>query len=222
MANSKSISPLRYPGGKSCLTDFITKTAELNKLENATYVELYAGGAGAALNLLFNNVFAKIHINDYDYQVYSMWYCILNETDRFIDKIEKVEINLNEWYKQKNIYELGRNANQFDLGFSTFFLNRTNRSGIIYKAGPIGGLNQQGVYKIDCRFNKIELINRNRVISYKKNDILLTNLDAVDIIRNISDFHKNVEDLFLYLDPPYYNKGKYLYLNNSNMIIIYI
>jgi DNA adenine methylase len=214
MASKKSNSPLRYPGGKACLTDFITNLVERNNLTGGTYLELYAGGAGAALNLLFNKVFDRIHINDFDYHVYCIWDSILNDTENFIRLINDTPITIAEWHRQQIIFKQGRNVDNLSLGFATFFLNRTNRSGIIFKAGPIGGLNQEGNYLIDVRFNKSDLIKRIIKIADYGNSIILTNHDAVEIINNIGGFEYNLDDLFIYLDPPYYNKGKQLYLNN--------
>ncbi|MFD0795494.1 DNA adenine methylase [Mucilaginibacter litoreus] len=214
MGSTKNHSPLRYPGGKACLSGFISNIAQQNGLVGGTYCELYAGGAGAALNLLFDNTFNQIHINDADYSIYAFWFSILNHTDLFIQRLRDVTVDINEWHRQKNIYLQGRNVNIIDLGFSTFFLNRTNRSGIIHKAGPIGGQEQNGNYLIDVRFNKEELIRRIEKIAAARDQITLTNEDAVRIIRNINEFHPQVNDLFIYLDPPYYNKGKLLYLNN--------
>lgn len=214
MANPRNQSPLRYPGGKACLTPFITNLAQRNGVQGGTYIELYAGGAGAALNLLFNGVFNRVHINDYDYSIYSFWYAVLNQADAFIQLIENTPVNLEEWYKQKAIFEQGRLHEPLILGFATFYLNRTNRSGIIFKAGPIGGYEQQGNYLIDVRFNKKGLIDRIRKIASFANQIHLTNQDATEIIRGIDQIHSNLGGSFLYLDPPYYYKGKQLYLNN--------
>lgn len=214
LANIKNYSPLRYPGGKACLSNFITEQAVLNGVNGGVYVELYAGGAGAALNMLFNGIFSRIHINDFDYNIYALWYSILNHSEELISKIEETPISIEEWHKQQTIYKLGRSLSVVDLGFATFFLNRTNRSGIIFKAGPIGGIDQTGNYKIDVRFNKADLIRRIQKIASYRNKIELTNLDAVEVIQNIEQFHPETDNIFMYLDPPYYKKGKFLYLNN--------
>lgn len=214
MSTKKAYSPLRYPGGKACLSKFLSDIAELNGLRGGTYLELYAGGAGAALNLLFNNIFNSIHINDYDYHIYSMWNSILYTPVEFINKINETEVSIEEWHRQQTIYSLGAKADILDLGFATFFLNRTNRSGIIFKAGPIGGIEQTGNYLLDVRFNKQDLIKRIEKIAEHQQQIRLTNLDALTIIRNLQYYHPQFEDVLLYLDPPYYHKGKLLYLNN--------
>ncbi len=196
------------------MSGFISNLAHQNGIGGGVYCELYAGGAGAALNMLFNNTFRHIHINDADYSIYAVWFSILNHSEEFIERIRNTPITIEEWHLQKEVYLQGRCAGVVDLGFSTFFLNRTNRSGIIYKAGPIGGQDQTGNYKIDVRFNKGELIKRIQKIASESDHITLTNEDAVGVIRNLRNYHPDTTDLFIYLDPPYYHKGKLLYLNN--------
>lgn len=73
-------------------------------------------------------------------------------------------------------------ASLLDLGFSTFFMNRTNRSGII-KAGVIGGYAQTGNYKMDARYRKDKLMKRIRRIASYADRIELHNEDAVDFIQ---------------------------------------
>lgn len=214
MSNPRGQSPLRYPGGKACLTRFITELAQRNELVGGHYVELYAGGAGAALNLLYNNIFATIHINDYDYNIYAFWHSVLYETAEFIRLIDKTPVTMGEWYHQREIFNQGRNVDMLTLGFATFFLNRTNRSGIIFKAGPIGGFEQTGNYLIDVRFNKEDLIKRIEKIGTYADRIRLTNMDATEIIQHPEVHIRDLDSSFLYLDPPYYNKGQQLYLNN--------
>jgi len=204
----KSYSPLRYPGGKGQVYHFVAALLEANGLIGCTYIEPYAGGAGVALRLLFEKKVKKIIINDYDPAIYAFWYAILNDTDNFIEKIKTTEISMENWYIQKGIQTTKDVTDLLSLGFSTFFLNRTNRSGII-KAGVIGGKNQDGLYKMDCRFNKSNLIDLIRKIATYKKQIELHNLDALDFL----DIVKRRQNQFYFIDPPYYQKGKQLYTN---------
>lgn len=207
----QNYSPLRYPGGKARLSSFIKYIIE-NKTIGVinTYIEPFAGGAGVALDLLLNNVVDNIIINDYDKAVYSFWKAAIFETDRFIKKTQEVNITIEEWQRQKNIYTNSRKKYSFELGFATFFLNRTNRSGII-TAGPIGGFNQSGNYPIDARFNKEELIRRIVAISERRRDIKVYNKDIRNFIRLV--IIPNQNHSFVYFDPPYFQKGKELYKN---------
>lgn len=209
----RTYSPLRYPGGKTQLSGFVMQLLELNKLYDTVYAEPFAGGFGAGLELLFKNKVKSVIINDYDIAIYSIWYAILNETKRFINDIINAKINIQEWEIQKNIYNksLEEKIYSYDLAFATYFLNRTNRSGII-TGGPIGGKNQNGKYKLDCRFNKSDLIRKIVRISDYKNKIQLYNMDANDFIDKIILRH-NPNEIFTFLDPPYYEQGKNLYTN---------
>ncbi len=202
-------SPLRYPGGKNKISSLVKLIIEKSKLTNITYVEPFAGGAGVALSLLFSGSVDHIVINDYDKCIYSVWKAILHDTERFVQLIQNADITIEEWHRQKNIYLTKNNKYSLELAFATFYLNRTNRSGIL-KAGPIGGYNQNGNYLIDVRFNKKNLINRIREIAKNKNHISLYNKDIRSFFNLCLPKYDNV---FLYLDPPYYNKGQELYKN---------
>lgn len=208
------LSPLRYPGGKSCLSNFLAETIELNDLKGGTYYELYAGGAGAALNLLSNNIVKKIVINDADYRVYAFWHSILYNKKSFFRLLDKSEVTIDEWKKQKSIYDNAKKESILKIGFATFFLNRTNRSGIIHNAGPIGGMNQNGNYLMGVRFNKENLKARIEKIEKQSERIALHNLNTETFLQDGKLYRRNLKKSFFYLDPPYYYKGKELYLNN--------
>lgn len=209
----RTYSPLRYPGGKTQLSRFVMQLLELNKLDDIVYAEPFAGGFGAGLELLFKNKVKSVIINDYDIAIYSIWYAILNETERFINDIINVKINIQEWEIQKNIYNKSLEGKyySYELAFATYFLNRTNRSGII-TGGPIGGKNQNRNYKLDCRFNKNDLIRKIVRISEHKDKIQLFNMEANDFIDKIILRH-NPNETFTFFDPPYYEQGKNLYTN---------
>lgn len=206
----KHYSPLRYPGGKAKIINFMKKFIELNYNQPPVYVEPYAGGASVALSLLIDGYAKKIYINDNDYGIYCFWKSILECTNDFIEYIEQMPITIDSWELQKNIYKNMQNHSIIDIGFATFFLNRCNYSGII-KGGPIGGKQQLGNWKIDARFNKVELIERILKIAEYKNSIKLYNEDTLLLLKKHS---KYFEKCLLYLDPPYFNKGYQLYNNH--------
>ena len=203
-------SPLRYPGGKGKILSFMIDLIKLNKLENIEYVEPYVGGAAVALGLLLNNMVSKIYINDSDKAIYAFWDSVLNYTDEFIQKIEKTPITVEEWRIQKSIYNNIEQHSDLYIGFSAFFLNRCNRSGVL-KGGIIGGYEQNGKWKIDARFNKQDLIKRIERIALHKDKIQLYNEDTADLLEKHKETFKNC---ILYLDPPYYEKGYQLYKNH--------
>lgn len=214
MVMARSNSPLRYPGGKTCLYDLSSQILRLNKLERGSYAEPYAGGAGLALTLLFEGHVSEIHLNDIDRSIWAFWDSALNQTDALVALIQATPVDMEQWHHQRQVC---LNPNDFDdltLGFSTFFLNRTNRSGIVKGAGVIGGLKQDGNYKIDCRFNRKELIRRIQRIAKYRSRIHLYRLDALEFM-NLMDSHLPARSFFC-IDPPYFNKGSSLYTSFYN------
>lgn len=208
-------SPLRYPGGKSSFTKIFLDIFERNDLNIKTYYEFYAGGAGAALELLLGGHVNNIVLNDADFHIYSFWSAILKDTEKFLKKLHDTPVTLEEWHRQKAVYDQEFNNNILDVGFSTFFLNRTNRSGILLNAGPIGGKNQTGNYKLDVRYHKKNLSERIKSIAILATNIKIFNDDAILLMGSlINELKENSS--FLFLDPPYYNEGSKLYLNHYN------
>jgi DNA adenine methylase len=204
-------SPLRYPGGKNKLSAYIAKICIDNKIKEH-YVEPYSGGASVALFLLLENIVEGITINDKDRSIYAFWHSVLNNTKKLCSLIENAEFTIDEWRNQKEIQTNKEKAKLLELGYSTFYLNRTNRSGII-NAGVMGGVMQTGNYLMDCRFNKRELIDRIHKIAARKKDIRLFNEDAIVLIDKIKNEAKTNNMLF-YFDPPYYLKASTLYMNH--------
>lgn len=205
------LTPLRYPGGKGRMGPWLSELLRHNGISGGCYVEPYAGGAGAALFLLMHGYVDHIIINDLDPAVYSFWWSVLNDTESFIELINKTDVTIDNWFKQKEIMKNHADHDLLTVGFATFFLNRTNRSGIL-AGGVIGGKAQSGVYKIDARYNKVELCNRVKKIGSMRSFIELFNFDACDLIDSIGD--SLPKKSLIYLDPPYYEKGSQLYRNH--------
>lgn len=202
-------SPLRYPGGKNCIFSFVSNIFYENQLIGVSYAEPYAGGAGLALRLLFEGYVDHIYINDLDKSIYAFWNSVINRPDEFCEWLKYVEVSVTNWNKYKEMQIGAGELDYFELAKSTFFLNRTNISGII-KGGVIGGQEQRGKYKIDARFNKKDLISRIQKIASIKGRISVSNLDGLSFINILN---KKKEEIFVYLDPPYYQKGADLYMN---------
>lgn len=202
-------SPLRYPGGKGCIFKFMTEFFEENNLIGIDYAEPYTGGGGLALKLMMEEFVGDIFINDLDPSIYAFWYAVLNRAEELCAWIENVPVTVQQWHIYKKIQSQYKTIDILDLAKSTFFLNRTNVSGVI-SGGIIGGVNQKGKYKIDARFNKKELISRIQDIQRFSKRIHLSNLDGIDFVKRIERMRKNI---FIYLDPPYYRKGSDLYMN---------
>jgi DNA adenine methylase len=209
-STGRYVSPLRYPGGKGKVANFVKLLMLENDLVGRDYVEPYAGGASVALALLFEDYAGHIHINDINPGVHAFWDAVLHATDELCRRIETVPVTVEEWHRQRDVHR-DPTTTGLELGFATFFLNRTNRSGII-SGGVIGGLDQKGLWKIDARYNAAKLVRRIRKVRRFRSRITLTRLDAADLLRQWTDARAQ-HDAFFYLDPPYYVKGGDLYDN---------
>ncbi|HPH64556.1 MAG TPA: DNA adenine methylase [Kofleriaceae bacterium] len=198
-------SPLRYPGGKAKLANFIAALVERNSLAGGHYVEPYAGGASVALALVLRGLVSRAYINDVDPAVYSFWHSVIREPEALCRLIADTKVTVDEWQRQKLIQRDHAGHSTLSLGFSTFFLNRTNRSGIISSAGMIGGAGQAGSWKLDARYNKAELIARIERIARVADRLRLYRSDAAKLLQRL--IPKLSSKSFMYLDPPYYVKG---------------
>jgi DNA adenine methylase len=203
-------SPLRYPGGKTQLAPFVIDLLGANDMFYGHYVEAFAGGAGIAWRLLFNNYVTHIHINDIDPALYAFWHCALNRTDELCERIDRGKVSMAAWWRHKAVQKQSRPA-QLELAMSTFFINRTSRSGIM-DGGVIGGNDQTGNYKIDARFNKTDLLRKIRRIGEYRSQVSLSRLDALDFLR--TKLKTLPKATLVNLDPPYFAKGHELYTNH--------
>jgi DNA adenine methylase len=207
-------TPLRYPGGKRRLAPVIISLLEKNNLKDIQYFEPYAGGASIALALLFGEYASTVHINDLSLPVYAFWHTVLNHTKELCQRIEGINVIVDEWYQQRAVYENQATATLPDLGLATLFLNRTNHSGVI-SGGMIGGKEQAGAWHLDARFNRIELIQRITKIGRYRSRINLSKLDGIDFTKQIVP--QTDQNIFVFYDPPYLDKGEGLYLNNYSL-----
>jgi len=203
-------TPLRYPGGKSQLTPLVVQFLKANDLFYGEYAEPFAGGCGVAMTLLLNDFVSKIYINDIDPAIYDFWASVLRHTEELCERIENAAVNIEERERQREIFLRQRSGSQVDRGFATLFLNRTNRSGIL-RGGVIGGKEQEGKYKLDCRFNREDLIRKIKRIANYKDRIALSRLDAKVFLRTVVP--KSIEKTLVNLDPPYFLRGPELYTN---------
>lgn len=202
------MSPLRYPGGKSALAGLFADLIVELGIDNACYVEPYAGGAGAGVALLRHGLIERLVINDFDAAVHAFWQSVTENPNEFVERVMTVPLTIEEWQHQREIYRAGPIGDALTLGFAFFYLNRTNRSGVL-RGGVIGGLAQQGTYKIDARFNREALAERILSIGALADAITVTDLDGRTVIRK----YAHDRSAFLYIDPPYVRAGSQLYLN---------
>lgn len=210
------LSPFRYPGGKAFLTGYLADAiAALPKSATANYVEPYCGGAGAALALLGLGQVERVFLNDRDIRIYSAWRAILKENERFLDTLQTTPVTLKTWRKCREVLTDCGDEYSFEVGFATYFINRTSRSGIVLGSGPIGGYEQKGTWKIDARYYKETMERRIRWIGDQSGKIHLSNDDGLSFLEKSTQKLDGDSSLF-FVDPPYVQAGSRLYLNAMN------
>ena len=204
----KTSSPLRYPGGKSAMAGLLSSIRRLNGLGDRVVAEPFAGGAGASLTLLYLEESYRIYINDADPAIYDFWWTVVNRPQPFLEMLSKTRVTMTEWRRQRDVYRDRSHTSRLRRGFSTFYLNRCNRSGIIMNGGPIGGVTQTGKWKLCARFNKSELRRRCEKIAEYRERIRVSCDDGIRLIERLDP-----KSTFFFIDPPYFEKGPTLYLN---------
>ncbi len=205
------LSPLRYPGGKARLAPFLARVVVCQAPAPTHYAEPYAGGAGAALRLLEDRVVTDIHLNDLNPGIAAFWRAITTRDGaaEFCDLMDATPVTVEQWHHQHRIYMNDEGHDDLTLGFATFFLNRTNRSGIL-DARPIGGLDQSGKWPIDARFNKASLRQRITAIGAHEGRVHVTQADGTAFLASLAPLGDRV---LVYADPPYVEKAHDLYLH---------
>lgn len=203
-------TPLRYPGGKQRLAPFVRELLTENNLIGGHYAEPYAGGAGVAFELLIDNHVSHVHLNDSSYAIYAFWNSVINHPDELCRRIIGASVNVVEWKRRREIVRNPLEHDEFEVGFSTLYLNRCNRSGVL-TGGLIGGLAQAGEWKMDARFPRNELVQRIEAIAARRKSITLRNWDAEKFV--LEHVPNLPADTLVYCDPPYYGPTSRLYLN---------
>lgn len=204
----RTSSPLRYPGGKSALAGLLREIRRLNRLGDRAIAEPFAGGAGAALTLLYFEETHEIYVNDADPAIHDFWWTLVNRPQPFMDMLFRVRVSMAEWRRQRDVYRNRGPVSRLRRGFAAFYLNRCNRSGIIMNGGPIGGVKQTGKWKLNARFNKPGLLRRCKKVVEYRDRIHVSSCDGIDFIDRL-----DAEATFLFIDPPYFARGRTLYLN---------
>lgn len=216
--NSNSFSILRYPGGKRKSILTFAEYLFSNNSNIDILVEPFAGSASFSIALLEHGLVKKIALSDLDELIASMWKVIFSDdAQKLANKIRKAKIDINTWKKVKK----SNPKNLINKAFKCIYLNRTSFSGILRnEVGPMGGHQQAGLYKIDCRFNKDRIADRICELSKLQDKVLFveaqcykTTIMQITEIANQSNANLNI---FWYFDPPYYYKANKLYRHFFN------
>lgn len=204
------LSPLRYPGGKARVAPYIASLIRAQPHRPTVYAEPFAGGAGAALRLLVDEIVRSVRINDLSPGVAAFWRSVFFNTEALASRVEQASVTMDDWHHARAVFTEPEGHDDADLGFATLFLNRCNRSGIL-TARPIGGMNQQGTWKIDARFNRTDLADRIRFLGQYRRRVHVSEQDGQAFVRDLEPLG---QEAFVYVDPPYLVQGEDLYLDS--------
>lgn len=190
------------------MVGLLRQIIRLNALGHRAIAEPFAGGAGASLSLLYREETPEIFINDADPAIHDFWWTLTNRPEPFLSLLSRTRVSMAEWHRQRDTYRTSGRLSRLRRGFSAFYLNRCNRSGIITNGGPIGGVKQAGKWKLGARYNKADLRKRCERIAEYRDRIHVSDEDGVEFIRQ-----QDPGSTFFFIDPPYFVKGPSLYLN---------
>lgn len=200
----KQLSPLRYPGGKSKLIDYLSTLVRPGKCE--TLISPFVGGGSFELALLDSGIVQKLMLNDLDYGIYSLWWTMLYMPDELISRIECFKPSHKAYFEAQQLIKSDyRHLDILEAAWITLLVNRLAYSGIA-KANPLGG-KKGDITSLTARWTPHTLIKRIEGVHALADKIEIYCEDAVNFIENY--FWDDKATLFV--DPPYYEKGQALY-----------
>jgi len=193
----KQISLYRYPGGKSGLIDYLATLLDPKKM--ATFVSAFAGATHMGLSLLEAGVIGHLVINDLEYGVFSLFNVIKERPDKLMKLIIEKTPTRDEFFKcQEQMVNEYEGLSEVESAWAFLVVNRLGRNGI-YDSNPMSDML--------CRWNSKTLLKRILMIHKMSNKITVLCCDALEVIEEYY-WRSNTT---IFLDPPYYKKGKVLY-----------
>jgi DNA adenine methylase len=183
-------------------------------LAGCKLVEPYAGSAAVTLALVSEGICSEALIVERDPLMYSFWQVAFSNPEALIKKIQEADVSLKTWHELRVLLDCEQpdDGSIVEMAFAALFFNRTNFSGVLH-TGPIGGQEQSSDYKIDCRFNRTDLVSKIESLAGLREKIEVRFGDAIDIIKE----NKRRVAPFFYIDPPYFVQGRKLYRHHYKL-----
>lgn len=207
---------IRYPGSKAKIAHQIVArfpadmAGELfHDRDPIEYREPFFGAGAVGFECLDRvSAKCKVWINDIDPHMQALWMSVAFNPWELCERIDKINPSAKLFYTLKE--EDGRaDLPMAEMAVRKLALHRLSYSGLgAMSGGPLGGRNQSSEYNVDCRWNpssmKKEIRILHRLLS-RFDDIQITSVDCGKLVDGAP------ERCFIYLDPPYYEKGPQLY-----------
>lgn len=201
----------RYPGGKKKLrNDILCQLDQYRGYQE--YREPFFGAGSIGLAFLEKKPPGKtIWLNDKDPGIADFWTSVIQNRQGLKNLIKSFIPSVEKFYEFKHKLMLQNdNIDPVEHGFMKLAIHQISYSGLgVMSGGPLGGKSQNSPYPIDCRWNSDLLC--------KHIDIIYDSLNRFHIFGcscTPYDFEEVITakgNALLYLDPPYYEKGKELY-----------
>jgi len=194
-------SPLRYPGGKSRAVDLISALIP----EFDEFREPFLGGGSVFIYAKQRFPNKKFWVNDLYLELFKFWEMTQKDVDKLIDKI----------YVWKNEFPIGKELHKF-LNTNLESFNDLERAAafFIYNRITFSGTSLSGGFSEHAFTGRFTESSIKRLNQFAKviNGSKITNLDYEELVK------KEGENVFLFLDPPYYSATKSaLYGKNGNL-----
>lgn len=217
--SARWISPLRYPGGKARMTEWLVDVFDhlYMPMDVEVWIEPFGGGAGAGLTALEQGTVEDVWICEANPALAAFWTTLTDEDgegERLARRVESTVPDLVQFTAARETVAAGlagEQVDRFELGFAAFLLNRCSRSGMVLpNVGPIGGKAQAGKDTIASRFHGPRLAERLRRVAGYGRSFRVHEGDALDYIEELDGVGFE-EECFLFVDPPYIEEGNRLY-----------
>lgn len=210
------MSLIRYPGSKAKLVESILAAMPEEYVlpmftsDNLHYVEPFFGSGAVGFEVMKRlHHRARVTIADMDIGLFCLWLSVWKHADELKERIRKYRPSVESFYELKQLD--GEFTDTVDTGFRKLALHRISVSGFgVMAGGPIGGRKQEGAYTVGCRWKPAKML-----LAVERYQKLLGKFKRLEILH--SCVFKTLagidgdEPAFIYLDPPYYEKGNQLY-----------
>lgn len=209
---------IRYPGSKAklwrpvleAMPDEIT-LGLWSSQATWEYREPFFGSGAIGFRVLDRiSSQCRVLLSDKDYWLICLWQSVKQDPRHLCKKISEFKPSPEQFFKFKA--DDGRkDIDPLLAGFQKLALHQMSVSGFGVKSGTcLGGRNQENAqYPIDCRWNPVRLCSHvwKRHQQFKRFGRNLT-IKTCDFSEALKGSHKKC---FIYLDPPYVEKGSMLY-----------
>jgi DNA adenine methylase len=196
---------IRYPGSKDKHLRFLESYFPSFNYEKGI-CEPFAGTASVTFYMLQGKFVDYYHINDFDSGIAALWNTVKTQPEDLKQKIKSYKPNVKDFYKFKN----EEADNDFDKAFQKIVIHQISFSGLgMMAGGPLGGREQKGAYNVLSRWRPEKISANIEKCSNLLNsaDGKITNESWETVLTEANDNGR-----FIYLDPPYYERGANLYI----------